>query len=72
MTTYEKAYKSYKKKCKELGIKPSPQEDIFVNEIVKEKNDKILKSKIKRVPQTEEEKRLKRNAQSRKEYHAKR
>lgn len=136
---FDKAYKSYKQKCKELGVKPSLKKDIFSEEIERKKNEnhqdifelsrarkekapvlsetakkandiqtnkgnrkvkpktKTVKKKVvkktinvvstkkirvplktetkvekpKRVLLTEEEKRLKRNAQSRKQYDAK-
>ena len=127
---FDKAYESYKLKCKELGIKPSPKVEIFGEDISKDKKEKhvdiqtlsqskkvkapalsetakkalvpkqkkrastrvkkdkkqLLRDKIrtakreekvktpkvvkpKKVLQTEDEKRLKRNAQSRSYYH---
>lgn len=36
---YDDVYESYKQKCKELGIKPSPKLKIFAEDIVKKQND---------------------------------
>ena len=112
---FDKAYESYKKKCKQFGIKPSSKRAMFGEAIEKIKHDehisiselskirkapapvlsetakkaievqankkkpklmsvkpKVIKpKKPKRVLLTEEQKRLKRNAQSKKQYKAK-
>lgn len=37
---FDKAYEAYKKKCKELGIKPSSKKKIFGEEIESAKHNK--------------------------------
>jgi len=99
---FDKAYESYKKKCKELGIKASSKKDVFGEDITRKKNkqhvniselsaakkqkapilsDTAKKAievktnkmvKKKRVVQTEEEKKAKRNAWSKAYYAANR
>ncbi|MDT8338567.1 MAG: hypothetical protein RQ763_05155 [Sulfurimonas sp.] len=38
MNTYDMAYESYKQKCRELGVAPSPKAKIFAEDIVKKQN----------------------------------
>jgi phage/plasmid-associated DNA primase len=40
---FDKVYKSYKQKCKELGLKPSSKEKLFGDEIERVKNTKRRK-----------------------------
>jgi phage/plasmid-associated DNA primase len=54
---FDKVYKSYKQKCKELGLKPSSKKKLFWDKIERMKNEKRRKlneSKISKSSNSDE------------------